>query len=189
MKIYKYDNYNEYVDAQTEANIKKIKNVWVTKETIEKIHTIQPNATHILCHGTRNGAEQKYFKNFYPNAEIIGTEISHTATNFEMTVQHDFHDQKEEWIDKFDIVYSNSFDHSYDPEKSLSTWRDQIKYDGTLYLEIMLGIDNVSKKSDPLEITEDELEELINLLNMKVEKIIPTTGVNPTKLYTMRKIS
>jgi hypothetical protein len=34
----------------------------------------------------------------------------------------------------------------------------------------MTGIDNVSKKSDPLEINENELEELINSLNMKIEK-------------------
>lgn len=187
MKIYKYESYNEYVKAQTEANVKKIKNVWVKQETIEKIHTIQPNATHILCHGTRNGAEQKYFKNFYPNAEIIGTEISHTATDFEMTIQHDFHNSKEEWIDKFDILYSNSFDHSYDPEKSLSTWRDQIRHTGKLYLEIMLDIDNVSQKSDPLEINENELQELIASLDMKIQKILQTRGVNPTKLYVLSK--
>lgn len=187
MKIYRYNSYDEYVEAQTAANIKKNKNIWVTQETIEKICTIQPKATNILCHGTRNGAEQKYFKVFYPDATIIGTEISHTAIHFDMTIQHDFHNQREEWIDKFDIVYSNSFDHSYDPTKSLSTWKDQIKNNGRLYLEIMLGIDNVSKKSDPLEINEDELKELINSLNMKIEKIIPTNGVNPTKLYVINK--
>lgn len=188
MKIYKYSNYEEYVNAQIEANIKKNNNIWVQLETIEKIKSMQDKATYILCHGTRNGAEQKFFKKFYPDAIVIGTEISHTATTFEMTIQHDFHDYKEEWINKFDIVYSNSFDHSYDPTKSLSTWRDQIKGSGKLYLELMLDIDNRSSKSDPLEINENELKELIYSLSMKVEKILPARGVNPTKLYVLSKV-
>ena len=101
MKIYKYSNHEEYIDIQTKANIRKLNNVWVDKETISKIYEMVPIAAFILCHGTRNAAEQKYFKHFYPYAEIIGTEISHTASKFEMTIQHDFHEIKEEWINKF----------------------------------------------------------------------------------------
>ena len=35
-----------------------------------------------------------------PNSNIIGTDISTTALNFENSIQWDFHDQKEEWIGK-----------------------------------------------------------------------------------------
>ena len=33
MKIYKYDNYEDYVTAQSEANVKKIKNVFLEDQS------------------------------------------------------------------------------------------------------------------------------------------------------------
>lgn len=145
---YQYNSYKEYVNAQIEANKRKIHNVWVQKNTIELIKKHIPDAKTILCHGTRNGAEQKYFKQFYVNAEVIGTEISNTANQFEDTVQWDFHDVNEDWLEKFDIVYSNSFDHSFDPDKSFRAWKDQLSSVGTLIIELQHRNQNI-KKSDP----------------------------------------
>jgi hypothetical protein len=69
MKIYQYQNYNEYVQAQTEANVEKINLVHVSEDTIKKIVELHnSDAKHILCHGTRNGAEQIFFKILYPDA-------------------------------------------------------------------------------------------------------------------------
>ena len=167
MKIYKYDNYQAYVEAQTEANVRKLDWIWVEESTISNIKKLQPIANKILCHGTRNAAEQKFFKKYYPDADILGTEISHTAENFPMTVQHDFHDIREEWINKFDIIYSNSFDHSYDPERSLRTWKDQLSTNGNLYIEHgFRPQENVSKKSDPLQIFPEELVQLFSALGL-----------------------
>lgn len=72
---------------------------------------ITGEAKTVLCHGTRNEKEQKLFLKKYPNAEIVGTEISHTAKDFPLTVQWDFHDIKDEWIGKFFIFFKgrNSF--------------------------------------------------------------------------------
>ena len=39
MKIYEYKNYEEYLDNQIEANVKKLKNIYVEKKTIRKIGT------------------------------------------------------------------------------------------------------------------------------------------------------
>lgn len=158
MKIHKYDDYDDYVDAQTEANVRKINLLWVNEKVIQQIQKLIPSANHILCHGTRNAAEQKFFKKYYPNANIIGTEISHTATQFTMTVQHDFHEIKEDWIGIFDIVYSNSFDHSYDPNKSLLCWKNQINKNGRLFIELIEN--EKSKRSDPLSLKMVEFEEL-----------------------------
>jgi hypothetical protein len=47
----------------------------------------------------------------------MGTEISDTAGQFPYTIQWDFHKTKAEWIDATDFIYSNCFDHSYDPQK------------------------------------------------------------------------
>ena len=65
MKIWKYESYDDYVKAQTKANVKKIKKIWVQKSTIKQIYNRIPMAANILCHGTRNAAEQKYFSDMY----------------------------------------------------------------------------------------------------------------------------
>ena len=65
MKIYQYSSHEEYVAAQVEANIRKLKNIWVDKKTIQQIANLQPEANFILCHGTRNATEQKYFQEYY----------------------------------------------------------------------------------------------------------------------------
>ena len=157
MKIYEYESYEEYVEAQTEANKRKIRNVWVRKDILKLLKLYKIKADVILCHGTRNAAEQKYLKEIYPNAtEVVGTEISETASQFPFTIQHDFHEELPEFTGRCDIVYSNSFDHSYDPDKCLKTWSSQLNGSGYLFLELMIGYENRSKSSDPLSITRKE---------------------------------
>lgn len=164
MKIYQYKNYDEYVDAQTDANTRKIKYVWVQKDTINLIKKYIPTASKILCHGTRNGKEQEYFIEEYGNVYVIGSEISHTAVKFPNTVQHDFNLSREEWVNIFDIVYSNAIDHSYDPKTALQIWKNQLCENGKLCLEVALDPnDNKSRPSDPVEF-ENEIE-IVNLLN------------------------
>lgn len=190
MKIYQYKSYDEYVDAQVKANVQKIKNVWVSKRTIQTIAKLQPNANTILCHGTRNAAEQKYFQESYPSAEIIGTEISHTADQFPMTVQWDFHNVKPEWVGKFDIVYSNAIDHSYDPTMLITTWRNQLSLNGTLYIEHGYNeVDNRSRASDPLEINDAEIKFLISSADMSLINVFETTGIKgrcPSRVYVIK---
>lgn len=170
MKIYKYKNYKEYVEWQTIGNKLKIENIYVKEKTIKKIFEDKKIAENILCHGTRNGAEQRYFKKYFPNSYIIGTEISNTALHFPMTIQHDFTIPKKEWIEKFDIVYSNSFDHSINPEKTIRTWKDQLSSTGKLYLEYREVIGG-NKLIDPLSATEEEVANLI-LKYFKIESVI-----------------
>jgi hypothetical protein len=170
MKLYKYESYQEYVDAQVAANVRKINNVWVRPSTISKIKAAAGgNVQTILCHGTRNAAEQKYFREAYPFAMIVGTEISHTADQFPMTVQWDFHEEKEGWNNRFDLIYSNSFDHSYDPDKCLTTWVGQLAAGGKLFLEHALDeSDNRSRVSDPLEISTEEVVELLESKGLRI---------------------
>ena len=79
MKVFKYHNYDHYVKAQTEGNKRKIDNVYVDSKVVNAIAKLKGEANTILCHGTRNGAEQKMFLECYPDAEVLGTEISDTA--------------------------------------------------------------------------------------------------------------
>lgn len=190
MKIHQYKDYNEYVESQIEANIRKIKNIWVEKKTIQEIACRHGLANTILCHGTRNAAEQKYFKMFYPDADILGTEISPTANDFPMTVQWDFNQVNDEWIGKYDIVYSNAIDHSCDPQKTLTAWKQQLSTNGVLYLEHAYSeIDNVARASDPLEIYEEEFNKLFDELGLTLTGTFESTGVRgvcPCKIYILR---
>ena len=161
MKLYEYKSYEEYVEAQTEANKRKLNLVWVKEETLKKVKRYANNASIILCHGTRNGAEQMIFKSLYPNADkVMGTEISETANKFPYTLHHDFHKVLPDFVGQCDIVYSNAFDHSFDPDLCMSVWSDQVKPHGYMFLERMVGDDNRSKASDPLEISRQELIDL-----------------------------
>ncbi len=131
-------DYKKYKKIQQEGNKNKIGNVWVIEENIEFLsdyirNTIgQPKFG--LCHGTRRGKEQEWFRK-YLTCEVIGTEISDTATEFPYTIQWDFHETKPEWIDSVDFIYSNSFDHSYDPEKCLNAWMSCVRKGGLCIIE------------------------------------------------------
>jgi SAM-dependent methyltransferase len=131
-------DYQRYKEIQTKGNKIKINNVWVLEENVKYISEIitriigQP--TFGICHGTRNGKEQEWFSK-YLNCMVIGTEISDTAEQYPNTIQWDFHDTKPEWINSVDFIYSNSFDHSYDPERCLNTWISCLKPGGICILE------------------------------------------------------
>jgi hypothetical protein len=49
---------------------------------------------------------------------VIGTDQPQTATQFAYPVQWEFHDDNPEWQGKADFVYSNSWEHAYDPGKA-----------------------------------------------------------------------
>ena len=146
MKVYKYKDYDEYVKAQQEASEKKWSNSFVDPESLEKLVmkyiyeelNIEPKL--ILCHGTRNGSEQKLFIDYFGknqiHPQVIGTEImTGSAGKAENTIEWDFHDVKDEWISNVDIIYSNSFDHSYKPEECLDSWMSCLNKNGVCIIE------------------------------------------------------
>jgi hypothetical protein len=93
-----------------------------------------------ICHGTRRGAEQKWFRETLGgDMSVIGTEISETATQFPDTIQWDFHKVNEDWVGRADFVYSNSWDHSYDPKTAFGTWIDSLHQGGVLLLDWSAG--------------------------------------------------
>jgi hypothetical protein len=142
--LYKYVDerggfdYERYRQTQIEGNKKKIDNVWAKEENIAFLSSyIKSRIGQInfgICHGTRRGREQEWFGK-YLGCRVIGTEISDTAGQFPNTVQWDFHDTMPEWLDSVDFIYSNSFDHSYDPEKCINSWLACLKKGGICILE------------------------------------------------------
>lgn len=136
--LYVYRDYEEYKEVQTEGNVKKINEQWASEENIQQLSSYLkkniPNLEFGICHGTRRGKEQEWFRK-HLGIEVIGTEISHTAVQFPHTIQWDFHNAKEEWLGNVDFIYSNSFDHSYKPEFCLDVWMSCLKGEGLCILE------------------------------------------------------
>lgn len=136
----KYGNfdYTLYKQIQEAGNKRKIASSWVTKEEIVFLSDYikkKINPSTGICHGTRRGLEQMWFSENLSNIPVIGTDISETATDFPNTIQWDFHETNPDWAQKFDFVYSNSFDHSYNPGKALTSWMKTLKPQGICIIE------------------------------------------------------
>lgn len=180
MKIYEYKDYEDYLKHQAKHNeIKFGKIVYVGKHTINEIckHKGCEDVTNILCHGTRSGHEQQFFLEYFEDNKlntpyVIGSEIGPSA-NYEgvsLTVQHDFNKPRSEWVGKFDIVYSNSFDHSIVPIECLNTWKEQLNSTGTIYIEYSQNQNHEKRvsESDPLGASYKELEQMIKEAGLNV---------------------
>lgn len=131
-------DYDSYVEAQTKVNLKKIDfkgpDFGRISMMANYIKEHIPDATSGICHGTRRGTEQRDFNKLL-NIPVIGTEISHTAKHFPGTIQWDFHNVKDEWINNTSFIFSNSLDHSYDPIKCLNVWMSCIAPGGKIFLQ------------------------------------------------------
>lgn len=135
-------DYETYRKVQIEGNKRKLGLVWVKEENIkflsQYIKTLIAAPAFGICHGTRRGKEQEWFSK-YLGCHVIGTEISDTAVQFPNTIQWDFHKTKPEWINAVDFIYSNSFDHSFNPEECLTAWMESLKPGGVCILEHTSG--------------------------------------------------
>ena len=182
--LYRYKNYSHYKKVQVEGNIKKINQSWVVEKNIKYLSSFLknevPNLKFGICHGTRRGKEQEWFSK-YLSINVIGTEISPTATQFPNTIQWDFHDVKPEWINNIDFIYSNSFDHSYKPKECLDAWMSCIKKSGMLILEWTTGHIGVDEL-DPFGATLDAYKILITE-KYKIKKILKAPSNRLWKLH------
>jgi SAM-dependent methyltransferase len=131
-------DYEAYKKIQNQGNHGKLEIVNAQKEDIGFLATyIKQNIASVssgVCHGTRRGLEQKWFTDAL-GANVLGTEIADTATDFPNTVQWDFHEDNSKWHNTFNFVYTNSFDHAYNPKKALDNWMKTLKNGGVCIIE------------------------------------------------------
>ena len=200
VRIYKYKNYDEYRDTQIYYNKKKIENIWADEKTLEKIKDflIKNTSTTIIkgiCHGSRNGYEQNFFNKNKDRFYVIGTDISDTAENYKNSVMHDYHEEKKEWLNNFDFVYSNSLDQSFDPRKALKTWLNQLKKNGFIIIEHtdQHGV-IASGKMDPFGVEANFFPYLLSdwfdhSISIKIIKSLKVNKNNaPVHLFILKKI-
>jgi hypothetical protein len=78
-----------------------------------------------------------------------------------MTIEWDFHEVKPEWLGAVDIVYSNSYDHSYDPHKLFPAWLSCLSVNGVMALEWTRAHDMRPSILDPFNVGLDSLTQLL----------------------------
>jgi hypothetical protein len=167
MVLYEYADYQTYRDVQVAGNKQKLKMQFVKESHIKILsHYLTQTYGPVnfgLCHGTRRGAEQGWFLAHLPGApQILGTEISDTASDFPHTVQWDFHDENPEWLGQCDFVYSNSWDHAFDPIKAFGAWINSLKGKGLLLLDYTKGqTPDAANALDPFGVTYERLIAMI----------------------------
>lgn len=155
MRQYDY-SFDEYVAAQVEANRRKQNVVWVRKRNIAFLSGYIGHARIIVCHGTRNGKEQQYFREHFPDAWIVGTEISPSAEDYPMTIRHDFHEPVG-FVS--DVTYTNALDHAFDPDRAIRTWLSET---GLLLIEHSdCDFDDKVTRFDPFGASFEEVQDLI----------------------------
>lgn len=164
MKLYKYESKDQYKAIQEDGNKRKLDCVFVNKDVVnllsDYINKNIKDPSFGICHGTRRGVEQKLFSES-TGAKVIGTEISSTAIQFPDTIQWDFHDVKDEWINNVDFIYSNAIDHSYDPEMALSQWLKCLKDNGVCFIEYT----RYNKQFSKLDCFAASSGEMVDLIN------------------------
>lgn len=176
MKVWEYKNYDEYVDAQVMGNLAKYKShsyvdINIIGGIVDYMISNKLKPTFGLCHGSRRGLEQEYFVNWFKSQNIevsvLGTEISPTAAEFKDTIQWDFNEAKDEWINGVDFIYSNSFDHSFNPSKTIDVWMSCLRDDGMCFVEWS----DDCLKNRPMDPVAGTLEEWESLFNKKYKVV------------------
>lgn len=139
--LHKYSSYEEYVRIQVHFNKVKLKTVWADDSTLTRVKDILfdefGDAKKIvgIYHGSRNGYEQNFLRSLSDKLEVIGTDISETAKNYDNSFQWDFHDVNNNWKGNMDFIYTNSLDQSWQPDVAVQTWLSQLKLNGLLIIE------------------------------------------------------
>ena len=200
VKIHKYKNYEEYKATQIFYNKKKINNIWADEFNLTKIadflkKNINKKNIKGICHGSRNGFEQDFFNRNILNSKVFGTDISDTAINYKDSIVWDFHKTKEEWIDNFDFVYSNSLDQSFDPRTALTNWIQQINKNGYVIVEHTDQHSvRASAKMDPFGVEPNFFPYLItewfgHSVSLKIIKSVkPNKSKAPAWLFFIKKL-
>lgn len=166
--LYQYPDYETYKAVQIAGNKAKLRRQFVKESHIALLaaylDAALPKIGFGLCHGTRSGAEQAWFtRHLKGGPDVIGTEISDTATQFPKTVQWDFHQINPDWSGRCDFVYSNSWDHAFDPAMAFGAWIDALKPGGLMLLDYTSG--QTAGSSNALDPFGVSLERLCALLD------------------------
>jgi hypothetical protein len=193
-------SYKEYKEGQIARNKKAISTTregsWEQEGNVDLLSTwMKQNIGDItfgLCHGTRNGLEQKWFAK-YLSCSVLGTEISPFCSDRDDTIIWDFHNVKEEWLQNVDFIYSNSFDHTYKPVECLNAWFSCLRNQSSVII-LAYGIGHslaqyekfkvIGTASDLFHATEEGYKEVIQ---QSGGNVVDMLSIGSIKYFISRK--
>lgn len=109
--------------------------------------------TEINRHGFNNlfpfllNYKRSDIKCFSDDLDVYGVEINPQAQRKD-TLISSFDELPEDWNNKFDLLYSNSFDQSMSPEKTAIEWKKILKNNGLIIFSF--SYDKMPTESDPV---------------------------------------
>jgi hypothetical protein len=138
LKLVTFNDYAEYRTVQVAANNLKFRSIWVEDAELLRIADYvrrhQPDAKRGICHGVRNGYEVRRLRALLRGVDLIGTDIADSAANLPHCRTWDMHEVDPAWVGAMDVMYSNSWDHSYNPGLLFKRWSRCLSPEGRLFL-------------------------------------------------------
>jgi SAM-dependent methyltransferase len=139
-KYYTKENFNkgEYTAAQIKRHALKRAKHRSTETYEHACKSLIPflpeefSKLEMICLGTRNNWERDVFKSLLKKVEVYSLDIA-PASNADYIM--DFNSFPSDWENKWDIIYSNSIDHSISPDDCFKEWVRILKPGGIMYTD------------------------------------------------------
>lgn len=137
-------DYQTYLDWQKIRTLKKWGKRFTYKALFERNFAQMWEAVKdmvglpevIGCMGIRSGAEYFEFKKYLPKSIVYGVDIADKVIGVgDNCYCYDFNYLPDGWVEKFDLLFSNSLDHSFKIEETLEEWRRVTKKGGFILIQ------------------------------------------------------
>lgn len=155
----------EYEAAQITRSRAKFALCNVAAEDVVRYRRRFPDASGpVLCLGVRNGAELDHFRAVF-SGWVIGVDINPGSANGRRdVVVGSFDSLPPAWSGAFGVVFSNSFDHAFDPAGTAAEWTRVLRPGGVLILAHAVGAGTPLSVTDCCELdSRAEVEVLFGL--------------------------
>jgi len=143
------------------------------------------NENEMVCLGTRNNHERDTFAAELPEVNVYSLDIGpESSADFIM----DFTKFPKDWTRKWDLIYSNSIDHSYDSTSTFKEWIRVLKPNGILMLGMNYG--TVTSITDICSFTRESVTNYLTqrrdiVILKKVDGVLNVNG----ETWFLQKIS
>ncbi len=184
MDMFNHTNYDWYLAVQKKLTARKTRGgenflSWIDEkglaEVYKLIHAYCSSVKTIVCHGCRSGLEVDVLQKLNPGVTVYGTDIYGQAYKYDRTYfrEMDFDIVPLEWIDYFDVVYSNSIDHSRNPVNTLLSWKIELRQNGICFVNFHWGRGVSREDCFHLDMNnwKDEISEISSQVEMKISHI------------------
>lgn len=137
------------------------------RERLRSLTLLQPGAS-VLCLGARQGTEVKAFHDL--GCFAVGLDLN-PGKNNQFVLPGDFHHVQFPSA-SVDVIFTNSFDHTFDPQKLIGEITRLLKPDGLLIIEAIQGEAEQSSPDYYASFWWQKIDDLVALLAQQNFKVI-----------------